>query len=167
MSGAVDTEQNTRFVGSKLYHDIEKLTILDKGDGAMWIPLASAFPSATTWTPSKRACDLAVDIAFGNVSPSNGVALRRIHFTCSLRIFIQPLGVRAVAGARRVRITMMGAIMPQELIAYASGDRDSKPQPVFDCDLNLVAWGRVADSDSDIVKPAVEGYSDLPLKLVN
>ncbi|KAJ7263581.1 hypothetical protein B0H12DRAFT_1068917 [Mycena haematopus] len=109
MSGAVDTEQNTRFVGSKLYHDIEKLTILDKGDGAMWIPLASAFPSATTWTPSKRARDLAVDIAFGNTDEN--LETRQCQIRVKIGGEVKYVLKYLVACALEARVAMIASVI--------------------------------------------------------
>ncbi|KAJ7826790.1 hypothetical protein B0H14DRAFT_2595642 [Mycena olivaceomarginata] len=55
----------------QVYHvNVEKLTILDKGDGALWNPPSPGLPSATPLTPSKRACDPAVNSAFDSLFPS-------------------------------------------------------------------------------------------------
>ncbi|KAJ6603088.1 hypothetical protein B0H10DRAFT_2229932 [Mycena sp. CBHHK59/15] len=67
----INKDRNPRFLDSEVYHvNVEKLTILDKGDGAPWNPPSPSLPSAVPTTPSKRARDPAVDSAFDNLSPS-------------------------------------------------------------------------------------------------
>ncbi|KAJ7307886.1 hypothetical protein DFH08DRAFT_823969 [Mycena albidolilacea] len=64
-------DHNPRFMDFKVYHvNVEKLTILDKGDGAPWNPPSPGLPSATPPMPSKRACDPAVNSAFDGLFPS-------------------------------------------------------------------------------------------------
>ncbi|KAJ7330809.1 hypothetical protein DFH08DRAFT_814896 [Mycena albidolilacea] len=64
-------DHNPRFMDSKVYHvNVEKLTVLDKGDGAPWNPSSPGLPSATPSTPSKRACDPAINSAFDGLFPS-------------------------------------------------------------------------------------------------
>ncbi|KAF7372262.1 ATP-dependent DNA helicase [Mycena venus] len=71
LSTYINKDHNPRFMDSKVYHvNVEKLTILDKGDGAPWNPPSPDLPSAAPSTPSKRARDPAVDSAFDDLSPS-------------------------------------------------------------------------------------------------
>ncbi|KAJ7866004.1 hypothetical protein B0H14DRAFT_3133234 [Mycena olivaceomarginata] len=71
LSTYINKDHNPRFMDSKVYHvNVEKLTILDKGDGAPWNPPPPELASAVPSTPSKRARDPAVDSAFDGLSPS-------------------------------------------------------------------------------------------------
>ncbi|KAJ7336979.1 hypothetical protein DFH08DRAFT_813275 [Mycena albidolilacea] len=71
LSTYINKDHNPWFMDSKVYHvNVEKLTILDKGDGSPWNPPSPGLPSATPSTPSKQACDPTVDSAFDGLSPS-------------------------------------------------------------------------------------------------
>ncbi|KAJ7758070.1 hypothetical protein B0H14DRAFT_2634789 [Mycena olivaceomarginata] len=50
--------------------NVQKATILDKGDGGPWNPPSPDLPSAVPSTPSKRARDPAVENAFDDLSSS-------------------------------------------------------------------------------------------------
>ncbi|KAJ7857944.1 hypothetical protein B0H14DRAFT_2578114 [Mycena olivaceomarginata] len=70
LSTYINKDYNPRFMDSKVYHvNVEKLAILDKGDGAPWNPPSPDLPSVAPSTPSKRARDPAVDSAFDDLSP--------------------------------------------------------------------------------------------------
>ncbi|KAJ7321292.1 hypothetical protein DFH08DRAFT_818660 [Mycena albidolilacea] len=71
LSTYINKEHNPRVMDSKVYHvNVQKATILDKGDGAPWNPPSPDLPSAVPSTPSKRARDPAVESAFDDLSSS-------------------------------------------------------------------------------------------------
>ncbi|KAJ7846157.1 hypothetical protein B0H13DRAFT_2363178 [Mycena leptocephala] len=63
--------KNSKLLDSKICHvNVEKLTILDKGDGGTWNPPVPVLPNSAPASPVKRPCDPNVDSAFDNLSPS-------------------------------------------------------------------------------------------------
>ncbi|KAF7358072.1 hypothetical protein MVEN_00855000 [Mycena venus] len=66
--------ENPKFLDSKIYHvNVEKLTILDPGNGPAWDPEIPTLPGTAPSTPSTsriRQRDAAVDDAFDDASPS-------------------------------------------------------------------------------------------------
>ncbi|KAJ6622414.1 hypothetical protein B0H10DRAFT_1944591 [Mycena sp. CBHHK59/15] len=67
-------DRNPKFLDSKIYHvNVEKLTILDSGNGPAWDPEIPTLPGSAPSTPSTsriRQRDAAVDDAFEDASPS-------------------------------------------------------------------------------------------------
>jgi hypothetical protein len=70
LQGELHLQFNFKHTQRQVYHvNVEKLTILDKGDGAPWNPPSPDLPSVAPSTPSKRVRDPAVDSAFDDLSP--------------------------------------------------------------------------------------------------
>ncbi|KAJ7208403.1 hypothetical protein C8J57DRAFT_1540697 [Mycena rebaudengoi] len=67
-------DKNPKFLDTKIYHvNVDKLTILDKGDGKTWdpsVPVLLEKVQTPTMPRTKRARDPAVDRSFNNLSPS-------------------------------------------------------------------------------------------------
>ncbi|KAJ7070331.1 hypothetical protein B0H15DRAFT_957720 [Mycena belliarum] len=75
LSTYVMKDKNPKFMDSKIYHiNVDKLTILDKGNGPVWNPPVPALPGTVQSAPAtpkgKRVRDPTVDSAFDNLSPS-------------------------------------------------------------------------------------------------